>query len=175
MRSLEANSEAIMTRYVRLVGVALVGMALLAIAAIFAAHPLILVRGSLLETLIVLIICAAVGGLAGLVSSPIVLLCLRLKDLRIAVPVVFGVSLAVVVLYVRAGSDFLLRALDAPGPAFCSVCASSVAVGVLLPNRYRVYRAGHCPDCNYDLRGGTGQYCPECGWKRLLSGPGNVS
>jgi len=25
---------------------------------------------------------------------------------------------------------------------------------------------GHCPHCNYDLRGNSGSGCPECGWNR---------
>ena len=29
----------------------------------------------------------------------------------------------------------------------------------------RRYR-GHCPRCDYDLRGNSGAGCPECGWKR---------
>jgi hypothetical protein len=26
--------------------------------------------------------------------------------------------------------------------------------------------AGHCPMCDYDLRGSMNGYCPECGWRR---------
>ena len=30
----------------------------------------------------------------------------------------------------------------------------------------RRVRAGHCPNCNYDLRRDFSRGCPECGWQR---------
>ncbi len=38
----------------------------------------------------------------------------------------------------------------------------------LLKKRRR-RRGGHCPRCNYDLKGALDQGCPECGWKRRAS------
>lgn len=39
----------------------------------------------------------------------------------------------------------------------------------LLKKRRRRHR-GHCPQCNYDLKGALDQGCPECGWKRATAG-----
>lgn len=42
----------------------------------------------------------------------------------------------------------------------------------LLKHRRRK-RRGHCPRCNYDLKGALAQGCPECGWNRSASVPNN--
>lgn len=36
----------------------------------------------------------------------------------------------------------------------------------LLSKEQKRERAGHCPNCDYDLRGELSSGCPECGWKR---------
>lgn len=111
-----------------------------------------------------LLLCAVIGGSVGLLSWPCVSLCLSSKDLRIAVPVVYGVSLFVVVVYTFTGATGTFGILSAAIPAFLSVCLCSVAVRLALPNR--VHDVGHCPQCGYDLRVSLERGCPECGWRR---------
>ncbi len=111
-----------------------------------------------------LLLCAVIGGSVGLLSWPCVSLCLSSKDLRIAVPVVCGVSLIVVVVYTFTGATGTFGPLSAAIPAFLSVCICSVAARFALPNG--VHDVGHCPQCGYDLRVGLERGCPECGWRR---------
>ena len=42
-------------------------------------------------------------------------------------------------------------------------------------HRWRRMRRGHCPRCNYDLRGRIGYGCPECGWRRPPALPAKLS
>jgi hypothetical protein len=125
---------------------------------------------------VLLFICAPIGGTVGVASSPIVALCLCRKDLRIAIPTVYGPSLAFVVLYVRLGpyahSGITTWPLETAVPAFIAVCALSVLAYLVLPNRYDISPINRCPRCDYDLRGGTNSCCPECGWQQTGPPPG---
>lgn len=51
-----------------------------------------------------------------------------------------------------------------PALVLLAMPATGYAIRGLL--RRRRARTGHCPHCNYDLRG-TPNHCPECGWKRI--------
>lgn len=111
--------------------------------------------------LILLPFCFVIGGIVGLLSAPIVVPALIRTDLRFSVPVVYGISAVVVVVY-ATWSDALSFPLDCAVPAFLSVCVLSVLYGAM-------YQAPELPDapacqgCGYDLRGNVSGVCPECG------------
>ena len=107
---------------------------------------------------------SAIGAIVGFVSLPCVRRCLFLKDLRLAVPIVYGISLIIVVVYTYTKETGLWGPLPAALPALLSVCACSIAVRFALVNQLTV--VGRCPECGYDLRGNPLADCPECGWRR---------
>ena len=107
--------------------------------------------------------CGLIGGMVGLFVSPIVVGCLHLKQLSLAVPIVYGVALIVLSLYVAFAPQSFLWPLDTAIPAFLSVCVVSGVVAFCLPNRYSLSRGSVCAGCGYDLQGRPGCPCPECG------------
>lgn len=61
-------------------------------------------------------------------------------------------------------SGFVLNTLLAGAAWFGTLTAGSLLVAGI---KARVRKpAGHCPKCNYDLRGDLASGCPECGWNR---------
>ncbi len=111
-------------------------------------------------------IAGVVGALVGLPTLPVVLVSLRRKPLRIAIPVVYGPSFVVVIAYVLFAPLSDNDPLDAAIPAFISVCVLCGLAWVALPNTFCFAPTRRCPDCNYDLRGSSEDRCPECGWSR---------
>lgn len=110
----------------------------------------------------------------GVLSSPFVILSLRRKDLRVAVPLVYGLSIVVVVAYMaymaynppvfdpkytRGDPVWLLKEW---GLVFLSVILWSFVALFALPNKALI--PSHiCPECGYDRRGNSDRNCPECG------------
>ena len=103
--------------------------------------------------------CAAYAGChVGLISSPIVVLCLRRKRLTHAVPLVYGAALIVVVYITRQG-DILI----APLFGLIALCGAAIIAAFVLPNVIARYGPGCCEQCGYDLRYVAHVRCPECG------------
>ena len=103
-----------------------------------------------------------VGAVVGLVSAPAVVPGLFQKRLLVAVPAVYGTSLAIVVLFTLVTDFWIWGALATAGIAFVSVCAGSFGAQALLPDARSDEK--RCPSCGYDLRGHSGgEVCPECG------------
>jgi hypothetical protein len=51
-------------------------------------------------------------------------------------------------------------------PHWCLVIATAVLPAWYLRRRFRWRDPAICPACGYDLRGGEGTICPECGAER---------
>ena len=107
-----------------------------------------------------------VGTVVGLVTAPAVVPCLFQKRLLVAVPAVYGASLAVVVLFTLVTDFGIWEALPTAGIAFVSVCVGSIGAQALLPDGRSDEK--RCPSCGYDLRGSEDAGCPECGWRRAV-------
>lgn len=69
-------------------------------------------------------------------------------------------------------------------PMWSAFCANALIYAISLflmiasyqaVKRWLRSRPGHCPKCNYDLRGDLSVGCPECGWRRETSTPTNSS
>ncbi len=101
------------------------------------------------------------GAVVGLFTAPAVVPCLFQKRLLVAVPAVYGASLAVVVLFTLVTDFGIWEALPTAGIAFVSVCAGSFGAQALLPDVRSDEK--RCPSCGYDLRGADHTVCPECG------------
>ena len=164
----EIRTKRLVRRDLLVFGISIVCMALLGDAAILTQW----IKGGWLtawwvplDAFPTLLLCAVIGGSVGLLSWPCVSLCLSSKDLRIAVPVVYGVSLFVVVVYTFTKATAIFGPLSTAIPAFLSVCLCSVAARFVLPNV--VHDVGHCPQCGYDLHVSIERGCPECGWGRV--------
>ncbi len=102
-----------------------------------------------------------VGAVVGLLTAPVVVPCLFQKRLLVAVPAVFGASLAVVVLFTLVTDIGNWEPLATAGIAFVSVCVGSIGAQALLPDARSDEK--RCPSCGYDLRGAEHKVCPECG------------
>lgn len=102
-----------------------------------------------------------VGCVVGMCSSLMVVPLLERRDLRYALPLVYGGAAIVTIAYM-ATSRSLYYPLDSAVPAFLSVCGLSVLAAFICPP-FRVPRAGLCEGCGYDLTGNTSGVCPECG------------
>ncbi len=102
-----------------------------------------------------------VGCVVGMCSSLIVVPLLERRDLRYALPLVYGGAAIVTIAYMTR-SRSLYYPLDSAVPAFISVCLLSVLAAFICP-RFTIPRAGLCEHCGYDLRGNTSGVCPECG------------
>ena len=106
-----------------------------------------------------------VGAVVGLLAAPVVVSCLFQTRLLVALPAVYGPSLAVVVLFSLVTDFGIPEALATAGIAFVSVCAGSIVALALLPAEAR-FDEKRCPSCGYNLRGDLSAGCPECGWRR---------
>ncbi len=149
-----------------ILGIAIGGMAFLGAAAMVAADPFGFADEHVRLVVDELVMCAIIGAWVGLVSGPLVLFCLRRKDLRVAVPVVYAPSLVIVVLFVAFGPRSIYWPLDAAVPAFLAVCVFSLVALGALPNRFSIHPSNCCLLCGYDLRVSLARGCPECGWQR---------
>ena len=140
-----------------LIALATVGGGAMGLAAVLAAaHPLVL---RWLDVVVVGgILAALVGALVGLLSSPVVYLLLRQKNLWHALVIVYGMTLVVVVITTRLFT--MLSAPLAGPPALVIAC---VFVAYVLPNVVSRHGPGYCRVCDYDLRHARHATCPECG------------
>jgi hypothetical protein len=118
------------------------------------------------EAFLELVVCATIGAFVGLLSSPVVMACLYRKDLRIALTTVYGISALAIIPYTYFEPMFWMWPLDSAFTAFISVCVLSVVVRLVIPDSVAIDASAHCPRCDYDLRGGCDENCPECGWRR---------
>lgn len=151
-------------RSAHLVWIATVGMGLLASTIMFVA----LVRdfglmGGVHRGLFSVPFAFFVGSYVGVFSSLVVALCLPRKNLKVALPFVYGPAFFAVVMY-TALNQGERAILSSALIAVTSVCALSV-IAIALPNA-RGPNPGLCPRCRYDLRGNFRAGCPECGWNR---------
>ncbi|MEE8155135.1 MAG: hypothetical protein V3T53_09315 [Phycisphaerales bacterium] len=101
------------------------------------------------------------GAVAGLLTAPVVVPGLFQKRLLVAVPAVYGSSLAVVVLFTLVTDIGNWEPLATAGIAIVSVCVGSIGGQALLPDAPSDEK--RCPSCGYDLRGAEHKVCPECG------------
>ena len=106
------------------------------------------------------------GALLGLLISPIVVWCLWRKNYRVGLFITFMLALATAVVantFVRVPQSTLA------GPVV-------LLLGCLLLSRFLsntlAGKLGHCPECDFDLRGQSLEGCPECGWRREAKGAG---
>lgn len=113
------------------------------------------------DDLLLIPVCFLIGCAVGLLSLPIVVPALARTDLRFSVPVVYGISAVVVVVYALS-SHSPFYPLDCALPAFISVCVVSALYG-LLYQPPEPPASPVCKECAYDLRGNTSGVCPECG------------
>ena len=101
-----------------------------------------------------------VGGFVGIVSSPVVFWALWQKDLRIALPIVYGTAGLIAVLVTITS----FSPVAAP-VVFLNVVINCAVLKIALPTTFHDV-ARYCPTCGYDLRGNLSHGCPECGWRR---------
>ncbi|MDY7109814.1 MAG: outer membrane protein assembly factor BamE [Planctomycetota bacterium] len=99
-----------------------------------------------------------VGAFFGFLSALIVPFALERKDLGIALPLVFGPTAGVIVLYAWR-FDPLVASL----PAMSAVVGLSAVAWLCLPNTLRPIRPARCHRCGYSLEGNATGRCPECG------------
>jgi len=102
-----------------------------------------------------------VGAILGLLTTPLVVSCLFQKRLLVAVPAIYGTSLAVVVLFTLVIDFGIWEALPTAGIAVVLVCVGSIGAHALLRDARSDEK--RCPSCGYDLRGAEHKVCPECG------------
>ncbi len=144
-------------RHGQLVVVATFGGMLLALTSVVAvAHPHVL--RDLGFVVFAGCFAAPVGAGLGLMTSPLVVFCLRRKTLSAAVALVYGSTFVVVVLVTRH-ADVIL----APVAALPALFTMSLLAHLVLPDVISKYGAGHCTKCDYDLRHVPHLRCPECG------------
>ncbi len=132
------------------------GMLLAFVSVLAEAHP------HVLQNLGPVIFCAlgaiVFGSFVGIISSPVVIWCLRRKRLVLATPVVYTMAVVAVIVATRRGD-----VLDAPLAGLLTLWGSSLIVWLLLPNSVSRFLPGCCQKCGYDLRHVNHQSCPECG------------
>ncbi len=124
------------------------------------------VRGNLhggvsLEFTLGLLSIIAVSAVVGVLISPVVVWCLWRKrfDVGLLIAFVFALATAVIMslLPVRLGLHTLLA-------GHVALLLSCLLLSRLMRNTVP-RRPGHCPECDFDLRGQS-EGCPECGWER---------
>jgi hypothetical protein len=153
------------------VGAAILGGVILGVASMLTLmHPFVLAQ--LGDAVLLGAIAGIIGGVVGLVSSPIIAICLRRKRLRHALPIVYiPAMVAVVALTIVANRvpiehhlrfSFILSVLPAVGGLLILWIAGFFAWHAL-PNTRSRLGEGHCVDCDYDVRHVRHERCPECG------------
>lgn len=108
----------------------------------------------------------ALGLVLGCMAFPINLFCLEHKTLVRAMPIVFGVGVAVTVLFTLLEPPRLMESLMSVFPAFLAMAITAVCCRFVLNNDPRQVPWPDCPRCGFDLRGSPSGGCPECGWQR---------
>lgn len=98
------------------------------------------------------------GFCFGFLSAPVVSFCLRRKQMDLVPPVVFGLTLAAVLI---ACSQFPPD--RATWIAFVVYWGSCFAAWLILPNDPPQEGPNICSACGYNLIGLTSDECPECG------------
>lgn len=104
-------------------------------------------------------VAAMFGAFVGLVSAPIVVLCIRRKSLRVAIPVAYALPLVAAAV---AGFVFFDDPFLAMLATTLVLWVSCVVALFVLPDRWRRYAAHRCQKCGYDVTGVPDARCPEC-------------
>ncbi|RJP35828.1 MAG: hypothetical protein C4547_08755 [Phycisphaerales bacterium] len=97
-----------------------------------------------------------VGGAMGLITSPLVVACVRRKNWESALLLVYAPTCVVASASICSGDPFLSMGLSVG-----TLTVASILIGELLPNR--PLPEGICVKCGYDPRGNVSGRCPECG------------
>ena len=106
-------------------------------------------------------LCTFAGGsVVGLLLSPLLIVLLRRRHFDSGLWLVFGLSLATGVMV-----NLLPKDMHGPHNLYAGYLALLVGAFVLSRLKPNVIprKPGHCPNCDYDLRGATSNKCPECG------------
>lgn len=106
-----------------------------------------------------------VGCVIGLMTSPVVAICVHRKPLLPAFTIVYVLTLFVTGLAIPAKLSGFLMLVSA-----LTLCLSSICVRVFLadaPGR----QMGVCDDCGYNLTGNVSGICSECGTPIPVSSP----
>jgi len=148
---------------ISVVGMGCLGVLAMSVALIRTAINSGLDRSSLLGPPLAFI----TGCTAGALSAAVVVPCLLRVSWRLALPLVYGVSAIVVIVYAGSAAGRWYP-LDASVPALISVIVLSIVARIALP---QIAEANErvCPECEYDLKGIPEAGCPECGWGRTDS------
>ena len=171
--TIESRTPQARRRHFVLCTIAIAGMAVLGVAALatqWLKEGWLTIWWRPQDAVGTVLLCAIIGAIVGLPTVVCVVPCLRRKNLWLAVPLVYGVGLHVVAWYTYSKPTGMYGPLTAAIPALLTVCAASVIVYFVLPNRVTISSVGCCPECNYDLRGDFSHGCPECGWRRAAKG-----
>ena len=99
-----------------------------------------------------------VGAFFGCLTAMIVPLALWRKDLRLALPFVYGPAVGVVIAYACS-----FHPLMAPLPSAVVLVGLSALAWLCLPNVLQPIRPERCHRCGYSLEGNATGRCPECG------------
>ena len=86
-------------------------------------------------------------------------------------PVAGGVTLRLFRITGWYESHFYLAATATLVALVLGAAGGFLGHALLFTRPERRIRAGHCPNCNYDLRRDFSRGCPECGWHRETHGP----
>jgi len=96
------------------------------------------------------------GGLLGLIHTPLLWLFLKAKPLLISTATVFATAVAFTSLATALG----LRRLPLLGVAIVSIW---FGIGIAKIYVRDIPIIGYCVECNYNLTANTSGICPECG------------
>jgi len=104
------------------------------------------------------VLAVIMGAFFGCLSALVVPVALWRKDVRIALPLVYGPAVGVVIAYA-----WLVGPIMASLPAVSVVVGLSALSWLCLPNVVHTVRPGRCHRCGYSLEGNATGRCPECG------------
>lgn len=139
-----------------LIAIALIAGSILGYASLFTDSLTNRVLGH--PTLIKDLAAILAGGVVGLITSPLLVWICYGKNLRIALPIIYGLSLVVVVL-----ATFIWHPLLAGALGIITLVGACLAVKLGMPRTVQRIKPGKCGWCGYDIVSGSSDCCPECG------------